>query len=123
MHELSICQAMIAKVEDIARQRAARVNAVRVAIGPLSGIEPALLLDAYPLACAGTSAEGSRLAIEQTELRVRCRGCGAESVAEANRLLCGACGDWRTDLLSGDEMLLLRVELDVHETALEAHHV
>jgi hydrogenase nickel incorporation protein HypA/HybF len=30
-----------------------------------------------------------------------------------NRLVCGACGDWRTDLAAGDEMLLLSVELDV----------
>jgi hydrogenase nickel incorporation protein HypA/HybF len=123
MHELAICQALIAEVEDIARRRAARVNEIRVAIGPLSGIEPQLLRDAFPLACAGTSADGARLAIEPTELRVRCRSCGAESAAAPNRLLCGACGDWRTNLVSGDEMMLLRVELDVPENALEAHHV
>lgn len=123
MHELAICQALIATVEDIARPRDARVSEIHVAIGPLSGIEPRLLMAAFPLACAGTAAEGSTLAIAQTELRVRCRNCGAESAAAPNRLLCGACGDWRTDLVSGDEMLLLRVELDVPEAALEARHV
>ncbi|HXY98492.1 MAG TPA: hydrogenase maturation nickel metallochaperone HypA [Stellaceae bacterium] len=123
MHELAVCQALIATVENIARRREARVKGVRVAIGPLSGIEPHLLAAAYPLACAGTSAEGSLLAVERSELRVRCRSCGAESPVEPNRLLCGACGDWRTDVVSGDEMMLLRVELEVPETALEAHHV
>ena len=123
MHELAICQALIAEVENIARPRGAWVKEIYVAIGPLSGIEPQLLAAAYPLACAGTSADGARLAIERTELRLRCRRCGAESTAEPNRLLCGACGDWQTDLLSGDEMMLLRVELEVPEAALEVLHV
>jgi hydrogenase nickel incorporation protein HypA/HybF len=50
-------------------------------------------------------------------LRVRCRACGTETTPVPNRLVCGACGDWRTDLLAGDEMLLLSVELDVPEPA------
>lgn len=123
MHELSLCQALIAKVEEIARERNARVSEVRVAIGPLSGVEPRLLSQAFPLACAGTLAEGSRLAVEQPELRVRCHDCDSESTVDPNRLLCGVCGSWRTDLTSGDEMMLLRVELNVDDTALEGQHV
>lgn len=123
MHEFSICRALINKVEEVARQRAACVTKVHVAIGPLSGVEPKLLLRAYPLACAGTSAEGARLVIEETPLRVRCRQCNAESVAEPNRLLCGVCGDWRTEVTSGDEMTLLQVELEIGEAECEAHHV
>ena len=49
MHELSICQALIAQVEAIAGQRAAWVRQVRIGVGPLSGIEPQLLESAYPL--------------------------------------------------------------------------
>ena len=44
-------------------------------------------------------------------VRVRCEQCGAETDALPNRLLCGACGDFRTQLLSGDEMLLASLEL------------
>jgi hydrogenase nickel incorporation protein HypA/HybF len=123
MHELAICQALIAQVEDIASRRQARVRQVRVGVGPLCGVEAQLLADAYPLACAGTSAEGSLIAIEATVPRVRCRSCGAESEVAVNRLVCGACGDWRTDLLAGDEMLLLSVELELPQTAGEAQHV
>ena len=81
MHELAICQALITQVEDIAVQRTAWVRQVRVGVGPLSGIEPQLLESAYPLACAGTRAEGSQLKIEHIDVRVRCRGCGAETMA------------------------------------------
>jgi len=115
MHELSICQALISQVEAIIRQRPGRIERVRLGIGPLSGVEPRLLEDAYPLACAGTCAEGTQLVIEPRRIRVRCRGCGAESNAAPNRLLCAACGDWQTDLVSGDELLLLQIELDTQD--------
>ena len=123
MHELSICNALISQVEDIARRHSGRPRQVHVGIGPLSGVEPRLLEDAYLLARAGTSAEGARLDIQQVNIRVRCRTCGAESEAAPNRLLCGQCGDWHTDLLSGDELLLLRVELETLEDPNEVAYV
>jgi hydrogenase nickel incorporation protein HypA/HybF len=111
VHELAVCQALVEQVEALARRHAARVSRVRVAVGPLSGVEPGLLEQAYPFACAGGDAEGSALDIAAAPVRVRCRTCGAESAASANRLLCGACGDWRTEVVSGDELLLMNVEL------------
>jgi hydrogenase nickel incorporation protein HypA/HybF len=117
MHELSICQALVEQVETIAAERRSSARRVYLGIGPLAGVEPQLLIDAYPLVCAGTAAEGSQLCIEKTEIRVRCRGCGAETIATANRLVCGACGDWHTELLTGDEMVLLKVELERRKDA------
>ena len=58
-----------------------------------------------------TGAENAELEIEPAEIVVRCSQCGAESKARANRLLCGECGDYRTNLVSGDEMILKRVEM------------
>ena len=113
MHELAVCQAMMSQVETIASQhRAVRVTSITLGIGPLSGVEAQLLQHAYPIASAGTVAEGAELLIESTPIRVHCRACGEDSDALVNRLVCGRCGDWRTELLSGDEMLLVSVELD-----------
>ena len=65
MHELSVCQALIDQVARVAReQRAARISAIHVSVGPLSGIEPQLLEQAYPLAAAGSLAEEAELYIE-----------------------------------------------------------
>ena len=47
-----------------------------------------------------------------TGIVVECSQCGAESPASPNRLLCGECGDYRTRLVSGDEMVLQSLELD-----------
>lgn len=123
MHELAVCQALIAQVAALAHLRRARVSAVHVGLGPLAGVEPALLAEAYPIAAAGTAAENSRLVIEVDEVRVRCRECAAETVATANRLLCGECGAWRTEIVSGDAMLLLRVELQLSEPSHGGQHV
>lgn len=113
MHELSICQALMEQVERVAaEQRARRVVSVTLRIGPLAGVEPMLLESAFPLASAGTIAADSRLIIEQAEVRVQCLECGAESQAQSTRLLCGACGNWRVRVLSGEELLLASVQLE-----------
>jgi hydrogenase nickel incorporation protein HypA/HybF len=112
VHELSVCEAMLRQVADIAIENDARsVACVCVGIGPLAGVEPHLLEQAYPLACAGTMAEGSELVINAIPVRVRCTVCEYETDALPNRLVCGNCGEWRTELISGNELLLERVEL------------
>ena len=112
MHELSICQALISQLEAIAREQAAqRVALIRLGVGPLSGVEPQLLEQAYPIASAGTLADGAELVIENLPLRVSCDACGQTTDALPNRLLCAACGDWHTRLVSGDELQLNSVEL------------
>jgi hydrogenase nickel incorporation protein HypA/HybF len=45
-------------------------------------------------------------------VRVRCRSCSAETGAQPNRLVCGACGDWQVDVIAGEEMVLTRVEIE-----------
>jgi len=118
MHELAICQGLMTQVEQIARREHADcVTRILLRIGPLSGVEPALLADAFPIAAAGSIAAGAELVIEPQLVRVRCLSCGAESAASPNRLLCAACGDFRTRLLSGDELLLASLELERRQNA------
>jgi len=115
MHELAICQALLDEVAVIAEARQAiAVTDIHVGIGPLSGAEADLLQAAFPLAAAGTIAKASSLHLRRTSIRVRCAACGAETRAKANRLLCGKCNDWRTSLISGDELILERVEMKTH---------
>ncbi len=118
MHELAVCQGLMGQVEQIARrENAERITRILLSIGPLSGVEATLLRDAFPIAAAGSLAEDADLVIEEQAVKVRCLSCGAESEASVNRLLCTACGDYRTQLVSGDEMLLMSVELERRESA------
>ena len=122
MHELSVCQALIEQVERVARDNnARRVVSITIAVGPLSGVEPGLLERAYPLAAHGTLVEEAQLVVETTPLRIRCRTCSAEAEVAANRLVCAGCGDWQVDVLSGDDLLLKRVEIAAAESQAPVH--
>jgi len=112
MHELSICLALMQQVERIAREHeAASVERIVLQVGPLSGVEAPLLERAWPLASSGTLAQQAQLVIETAPVRVRCTQCDTVSNVLPNRLLCSACGDFRTRLISGDEMLLVKLDL------------
>jgi hydrogenase nickel incorporation protein HypA/HybF len=113
MHELAICQALIDQVETIVRvRRARRALSIVVRVGPLAGVEPELLRSAYPLASAGTLAADATLVLEQSSVCVRCLECNAESEVESNRLVCPLCGQWHTKVVTGEELLLMSVELE-----------
>jgi len=112
MHELAVCEAILAQAASIAETHQARaVTCITLRIGPLAGVEAHLLRAAFSLAAAGTACEGARLIIDIVDVRIACRLCGAASRVRANRLLCGTCGTWRVALLEGEEMRIESVEL------------
>ena len=114
MHELAVCQGLLRQVERVAMERGAtRVEEIELGIGPLSGVEADLLRRAWPLACAGSIAADASLTINSLPVRVRCDTCDCETEALPNRLVCGRCGDWRTSLVSGDELLLISLSVEV----------
>ena len=103
----------MSQVQTIAEDRNANsVVTIVVGIGPLSGVEAGLLRNAYPIASAGTIAERAELVIEHLPVHIRCQQCGKESSVLPNKLICPDCGNWQTNLVSGDELILLSVELE-----------
>ena len=117
MHELSICQNLLAQVAEIAGRRGAiAVARITVELGPLCGTEPTLLLSAFEVARAGSCAAGAALHIEITAVSARCTTCGTTTQVEPNRIVCGDCGGYRMQLISGDELRLRGVELRLPET-------
>jgi hydrogenase nickel incorporation protein HypA/HybF len=112
MHELAICQDVLAQVRRIADERGAtRVDRIVVVIGPLAGVEIPLLERAFSIARGGTLAANAELDAEISDIVVRCRTCGITSNASIGKLTCNSCGDWRVDVQQGEEMLLKTVEL------------
>lgn len=112
MHELSVCQGLLNQVSRIAAENnAMAINRIYLQIGPLAGVETALLQAAFPIASKGTLAEQAEMLIQAMPIRVRCKTCNAESEASLNNLTCTTCGDWKTELLSGDELLIERIEM------------
>jgi hydrogenase nickel incorporation protein HypA/HybF len=113
MHELSLCEDLMDQVLTIAKaHHAEKVVRIIVRIGPLSGVESLLLENAFSISRAGTLAEEAEFLTEVLPIRVLCNSCGVESEAVVNNLVCGSCGGYNTKLLSGDELILARVELE-----------
>lgn len=120
MHEMSICQGLMSQVEQIARDKGAnRVDSIVLSIGPLAGVEPDLLNRAFEVARAETVASEAELQIETGPVVVECRDCGCNGDVVVNRLLCPSCGSWQVNLVQGDELLLLRLELSEIDVASE----
>lgn len=117
MHELAIAQSLVMEACRVAAEnRAPKVDAVWVQVGPLSGVEPALFERAFTVARAETPAHDAKLTIETGPIEVQCSNCGAETHAAPNKIVCGACGAWQVQIIAGDELVLNRVELSgIHE--------
>ncbi|MBL6748898.1 MAG: hydrogenase maturation nickel metallochaperone HypA [Nevskia sp.] len=115
MHELSVAQALLDQIDAITAERAATCAVVvTIRVGPLSGVEPALLDRAFAVArLRDPRTATATLSIEPAEIRVACRDCGRDGAAHTGKLACSACGSRATRLLQGDELLLLRVELEI----------
>jgi hydrogenase nickel incorporation protein HypA/HybF len=117
VHELSVCQALLTQVAEIAVGRGATVvERITIEVGPLSGVEPALLTSAFEIVRAGSCAAQAALLIESTTVVISCVSCDAQSKTEPNRLVCAVCGGFRTRIVSGDELRLRRVELRMPES-------
>ncbi len=115
MHEFSICRGLIGQLERIAADHGAhRVRSATLCIGPLCGVDSALLRRAFTaLSASGSSpVVGAELHIDCPPPRVLCHDCSAESVTSCQQLGCKRCGSRHTELLAGNELLLLNLELE-----------
>ncbi|HIE08991.1 MAG TPA: hydrogenase maturation nickel metallochaperone HypA [Armatimonadetes bacterium] len=114
VHEFSIATRLVQLVEEHAKRAGAkRVVLVKVLAGRLTGVVPQLLREAFEFCSGGTLAEGAELVIEETPLRCRCRACGAEYEPEGISLRCPKCKAANFEILSGRELLLEKVEVEV----------
>lgn len=114
MHELSIAMSMIEMAtEEAARQGAARVSALHLKLGPLSGVVKEALLFSYEVASQGTPLEGSRLVIEEVPVIVYCAECDKEQPIESiQRFCCPVCETLTPTIVQGKEMLVVALELE-----------
>ena len=109
MHELALSEAIAGTVE--ARAGTRPVTEARIRIGHLRQVVPDALTFAWSMITDGTALDGCELVIEHVPAVVACRACGADSTLTVPLLVCGACGTTDVELVSGDEFLLVSIEL------------
>jgi hydrogenase nickel incorporation protein HypA/HybF len=113
MHELSIALSILDLVTEEAERRRARVLAVHVKLGPLSGVVKDALVSAFGLAREGTPLAQTELLIEEVPIVGRCRVCAAESPPlSLQSLSCPACGTPIAEFVSGRELEVVALEIE-----------
>ncbi len=112
MHEFSLVQALLERVEQEARARGATaVHRLSVRIGELAGVERDLFASAYEMCREGTICAGAELKIQPVTVSWVCTGCGG-AVASGEVLTCPDCR-LPARLREGDEIVLDRIEMEV----------
>ena len=112
MHELSLMTNLL----DAAAATAggSPVRALRVRVGPLSGVVIDALRFAFEALAPGTPAEGARLDIEETAPRFHCPRCAADYETPVGFYLCPSCGSGDGELRGGNELELVSIEVPDH---------
>jgi len=110
MHELAITESMVAAVAEAVG--VARVARVRLQVGRLAGVVPQALQFCFEACARGTTLEGAALQIDEIPARGRCRDCGAELTMNSFVDTC-ACGCIEVELMSGQELRITQVEVEV----------
>jgi hydrogenase nickel incorporation protein HypA/HybF len=120
MHELSIAQNIleIAK-EHLPGGASRRVKTIRIRVGESAGIVCDSLEFCFNTVIAGTEMQGSVLEIERVPFVVKCNSCGKTSTNESEIFLCSFCNGNDVTMISGNELLVVAVELiDEEELAI-----
>ena len=113
MHEYSLVQSLVTRVEEEARRRSAlAVHRLSVRVGELSGVDPELLQTAYETFRAGTICESASLTLTRVAASWSCPRCKAP-IAKGAVLRCPAC-EVPAQLDDGSDALTLDgIEMEV----------
>lgn len=111
MHELAIVESVVDAITT--RLPEARIAAVRLEIGQLSGVVPDAVRFCFELATEGTALQGATLDIVEVPALGRCRSCRAEFGPQDMIMLC-PCGSADVEAIAGFELRIVSVEVGQH---------
>jgi hydrogenase nickel incorporation protein HypA/HybF len=95
------------------RARGAKITAVHLRLGPLSGVVKEALLSCYGMACAGTPLEGSNLLVEEIPVEIFCERCHVPRVVISTQWFsCPECGTPSAAVVHGKELEVSALELE-----------
>jgi len=113
MHELSIALSIVeGATEEAQKHDGAKVEAVHLKLGRLSGVVKDALLFSWEIACQGTTLEGARLEIIEVPIVVHCENCKTDrTLAEINNFSCPVCSAPTPEVLQGRELEVTALEI------------
>ncbi|MDA8064121.1 MAG: hydrogenase maturation nickel metallochaperone HypA [Thermaerobacter sp.] len=111
MHEASLAQAVLERIEEAATtQGAVRVVRIVLEVGELSGVVPEALELALRCLAPGTPAQGAEIVLVRSPARARCAACGERFHPSWLPCACPRCASPAAVLEAGQELLIREVE-------------
>ncbi|MDQ6773441.1 MAG: hydrogenase maturation nickel metallochaperone HypA [Candidatus Dormibacteraeota bacterium] len=110
MHELALCEAVLATALDVSGGRP--VQRLRVRVGQLQGVLPESWGMCWQMVSMNGPAAGSTVDLDEVPARVVCRACGAETTPPSAPFACRACAATTVEVVQGEELLLEEVEVE-----------
>ena len=112
MHELSICESIIAVIEDQAKTESfSRVNRVWLEIGPLAGVELEALHFSFDVVARGGVADGATLEVIETLATGWCSHCSKSVPVKERYDPCPTCGRYQVRITGGEELRIKNLEV------------
>lgn len=113
MHEIGMCEGVVAAVEQRAAGRPVASVGVRVGVG--LRVAPDAFRSAFELVAGGSAAEGARVEIVEVPAQGRCGDCAAAFETDDPLPSCPACGGGVIEVTGGDELTLEWLEYAADE--------
>jgi hydrogenase nickel incorporation protein HypA/HybF len=121
MHEFSLVRSLLTQVDATVFDSSEdsnriSVRSIVVSCGPLSGVEPLLVREAFDVLKLEQAKLPSdcRLEILDEPLCAVCESCDKETIVENFHFQCSSCGSDALQITSGDAFKLLRIEIEEH---------
>lgn len=112
MHEYSLIQSLVERVEaEAAARSASAVHRLSVRIGEMAGVDVDLFKTAYVTFRERTICEDAELDVAIVPVEWACRSCGTR-IDRGQPLHCPQCLS-PARLVAGDEIILDRIEMEV----------
>jgi hydrogenase nickel incorporation protein HypA/HybF len=113
MDEREIANHVLVVVDQAAYRNAARrILGVHLAVGGRRVFDLERLSEVFADVARGTVAEGAQLLVKVLPVRHHCQNCGCDFQASRADCPCPECGHPHTEMMGGEELRLLEVELD-----------
>lgn len=118
MHEASLVRSLLQQVNDLLIEHDGQsVEAIRIEMGPLSGVERLLVEIAFEQQVDDTPCRGATLHVEEVPLSAICRNCNHEFNIERFRFVCPACDSNHVQITGGEEFRLLDIDIETRAEA------
>ena len=112
MHELSICESLLAIIDDQASADSfSKVNRIRLEIGTLASVELQALHFSFDVVSKGGIADGASLEVIELPAKGWCDHCEKEVTVNERYDPCPSCGSHGMRITGGDELRIKDLEV------------